>query len=326
MTGKTATLSRRAALIGAGLLPALPAIARFTPAAAKAPLLDGARPTHYRYKLGSFEITTINDGAVHVDGPHPIFGADQSADDVKALAEANFLPADKLEISFAPVMVNTGNELIIFDSGNGAGRRPNAGRAAEAIRAAGYTPDQVDVVVLTHYHPDHIGGLMEDGEPLFPNARYVAAAAEHDFWTHADRMSGPTEAPAKVVEANVKPLAEKATFVKDGDDVVSGIRALAAGGHTPGHTAFHIESDGKRLLLGGDFCNHPVVSLQRPDWQVRFDMDKEAAVASRVRLLDMIAADRIPFTSYHMPFPSVGFVEKSDQGYRYVPASYQLNL
>ncbi len=101
---------------------------------------------------------------------------------------------------------------------------------------------------------------------------------------------------------------------------------MAAHGHTPGHTAFHIESDGKRLLLGGDFCNHYVVSLQRPDWHVRFDMDKEGAVATRKKILGMLAADKIPFTAYHMPFPAVGYVENKDGGFRYVPASYQLNL
>jgi glyoxylase-like metal-dependent hydrolase (beta-lactamase superfamily II) len=285
-----------------------------------------ARPSHYRFKLGGFEVTTINDGGVQLDGPHPIFGFDQPAEAVQKLAEANFLSPTRFEISFTPVVVNTGAELLVFDTGNGAARRPNAGRLAGLLAGAGYSPEQVDVVVITHFHPDHIGGLMEDGKPLFANARYVTHETEYGFWTHPDRMSGATEGVAKLTESNVKPVAEKTTFVKGGAAVVSGITAVASFGHTPGHTSFHLESEGKRLFLGGDFCNHPVVSLQRPDWHVRFDMDKEMAVATRKAILAMLASERVPFISYHMPFPAVGYVEAVNGGYRYVAASYQLNL
>ena len=321
------TVSRRgmlAAGVGAATMPLL--VGRAVPAQAAAPMAGPAVPEHYRFKLGQFEVTTIRDGAVQFDGPHPIFGQNVSAEEVAALAEANFLPSDRMEIGFTPVIVNTGTALVMFDSGTGAGRRPNAGQLATALVRAGYQPDQVDVVVLTHFHPDHIGGLMEDGQPLFPNARYVTASAEYDFWSHPDRMSGGTEGVATLTASNVTPLADKMSFIGDEGEVVPGINGIAAFGHTPGHMAFHIESDGRRILLGGDFCNHYVVSMQVPDWHVRFDMDKESAVATRRTLLDMLATDRIPFTSYHMPFPAVGYVERMGQGYRYVPASYQLNL
>ena len=108
--------------------------------------------------------------------------------------------------------------------------------------------------------------------------------------------------------------------------VVSGIEAIDSRGHTPGHTCYHIESEGARLMVTGDVCNHYVVSMQRPDWHVRFDMDKEGAVAARKKILGMIAADRIPFVGYHMPYPAVGYAEVLGDGFRYVPASYQLNL
>ena len=321
------TVSRRGILAAAAGGAALPLVAGgIRPASAAAPLAGASLPEHYRFTIGQFEVTTINDGAVQLDGPHPIFGENQSASAVMALAEENFLPPDRMEIGFTPVVVNTGASLVVFDSGTGAGRRPNAGNLAAALGRAGYSPDQVDVVVLTHFHPDHIGGLMEDGQPLFSNARYVTASTEFDFWSHPDRMSGPTEGVAKLTESNVTPLAEKMTFIGNEDEVVPGIRGISAFGHTPGHTAFHIESDSRRILLGGDFCNHYVVSMQVPDWHVRFDMDKEGAAATRRTLLDMLATDRIPFTSYHMPFPAVGYVERMGQGYRYVPASYQLNL
>ncbi len=151
---------------------------------------------------------------------------------------------------------------------------------------------------------------MTDGKPNFPNARYAIGETEYQFWSAPERMSGPTEGAAKAVAANVTPLRDKMTFLNDQGEVVSGIRAMAAPGHTPGHMAFHIESEGKRLLLGADFCNHYVLSLQRPDWEVRFDADKAKAAETRKKMLDMIAADRIPFTSYHMPFPSVGYVRR----------------
>jgi glyoxylase-like metal-dependent hydrolase (beta-lactamase superfamily II) len=295
-------------------------------AEAAAPRMGPAAPAHHRFNLGDFEVTTISDGTVQVDGPHPIFGENVSAAEVQELAAQNFLPPDKMVISFTPTVVNTGAELILFDTGNGAARRPDAGKLASLLRIAGFQPDQIDVVVLSHFHPDHIGGLIEDGEPLLPNARYVTGEAEYDFWSPEDRLSGPTERVATLVQANVVPLAEKTYFLKEGAQVAPGIEAVAAFGHTPGHMVFHIESAGKRLLFTADTANHFVASLQRPDWHVRFDMDKEQAVASRRRIFDMIAAERIPFTGYHMPFPAVGYVERQDLGYRYVPASYQLSL
>ncbi len=295
-------------------------------ASAKAPLLGAERPGHYRFELGDFEVTTLLDGAIKLDGPHPIFGENVEEAEVHALAEKNYLPPSQMAISFTPVIVNTGEQVIMFDSGNGAGRRPDAGHLAELFEQAGYAPGEVDIVVLTHFHPDHIGGLMEDGAPLFPNASYVTNEVEYDFWRAEDKLTGGTERVAKLTQSNVVPLAEKMTFIKAGGDVVSGITAVDAAGHTPGHTAFHVESAGKRLMITADTANHYVVSLQRPDWHVRFDMDKEDAIASRKSVFGMIAADRIPFTGYHMPAPSVGYVEQIDGGFRYVPASYQLDL
>ena len=147
---------------------------------ATAPMLGAAPPDHYRFKLGEFEVTTISDGAVQVDGPHPLFGENVSAAEVQALAAQNFLPPDRMVIGFAPVVVNTGKELVLFDTGNGVARRPDAGRLASLLATAGFQPEQIDVVVLSHFHPDHVGGLIENGQPLLPNARYVTAAARQD--------------------------------------------------------------------------------------------------------------------------------------------------
>lgn len=320
-------LSRRGLMTGAaaaGLATVTSTLPR--EAVAKAPLIGAERPSYYRFDLGDFEVTTLLDGAIGLDGPHPIFGENVEEAEVHALAEENFLPPAQMAISFTPVIVNTGEQLIMFDAGNGAGRRPDAGHLAELFEKAGFATDEVDLVVLTHFHPDHIGGLMEDGAPLFANASYVANEAEYDFWSAEDKLTGGTERVAKLTQSNVVPFAEKMTFIKPGADVVAGITAIDASGHTPGHTAFHLESAGKRLMVTADTANHYVMSLQKPDWHVRFDMDKDAAIAARKSVFGMIAADRIPFTGYHMPAPAVGFVEQQGDGFRYVPASYQLDL
>jgi glyoxylase-like metal-dependent hydrolase (beta-lactamase superfamily II) len=326
MTGRL-SVNRRHLLTGAAALAVAPSIlGAASPAIAAAPQIGADRPHFYRAKLGKFEITTILDGVVQADGPHPIFGMNQPAEVVQAFAKQNFLPETKIENSFTPVVVNTGSELVMFDSGNGAGRRPTAGKLAAQLGGAGFKPEQVDIVVITHCHPDHIGGIMENGKPLFPNARYVIGETEYKFWSSPDRLSGPTEAAAKLTQSNVVPHAEKMTFLKEEGEVVPGIRAVKAFGHTPGMFAYHIESEGRRLLITADTVNHFVMSLMKPEWHVRFDMDKDAGVATRKRILDMLAAERIPFSGYHMPFPAIGYVEKSGDGYRWMQATYQLHI
>jgi glyoxylase-like metal-dependent hydrolase (beta-lactamase superfamily II) len=320
------SLSRRNLLAasGAGLT-----LAAMMPSAlqAAAPLQGPYSAVFRRVKLGDFEVTTIHDGAIQVPTTFPIFGENATEAEVHALATENLLPATAMELGFTPTIVNTGSQLVLFDAGNGAGRRPNAGALLSRLKLAGFEPGQIDVVVLTHFHGDHIGGLMEDGEIAFPNAHYVATGAEYDFWTNPDLASSEAMRDRhQLVMTNVAPLAEKMTFIKGGEDVVSGITAIAAFGHTPGHTIYNIESNGQRLVITADTANHYALSLQRPDWHIRFDMDKEAAANTRKQVFGMLAADKVPFAGYHMPFPAIGYVEPKDSGFRYVPLSYQLSL
>ncbi len=266
-----------------------------------------------RFRLGAFEVTTLLAGTRAGDKPQETFGTNASPEEFAALAAANFIPADRTQNFFTPTLVNTGAELILFDTGLAA-----EGTLA-ALAAAGIAPDQIDTVVLTHMHGDHIGGLMaaDGATPTFANARYLTGAVEHNYWSGAANEG---------FDKNVKPLNDKITFLDDGGAVVPGITGMNAFGHSPGHMVYHVESEGQRLMITADTANHYVWSLQKPDWEVRFDADKPAAAAVRKRVFGMIAADRIPFIGYHMPFPGIGFVEPRDDGFRFVPASYQLML
>jgi glyoxylase-like metal-dependent hydrolase (beta-lactamase superfamily II) len=286
-----------------------------TPSSAPVANTDGIN----RIAFGDFEIITISDGTRMSDGPHPIFGADQPVEAVAELMRQNYLPETKTLFQFTPTLVKAGNELILFDTGNGeAAREGGRGLLRPRLQAAGINPDDITTVVLTHMHGDHIGGLTEGGVAAFPNASYVTGEVEYDAWAKND-----TER-AQGFRDKVVPLAEKIRFLKDGQDVVTGVTAMAAFGHTPGHMIYIIESNGQKLALTADTANHFVASLQRPDWEVRFDMDKAMAAQARKTVFGMLASERMPFVGYHMPFPSVGYVEALDMGYRYIPETYQL--
>lgn len=302
-------LSRRAALgVGAAapLAAALP-----TTASAAAEMKGMSIAKSRRVPLGGFEVTTLLAGTAARDAPQGIFGMNVSEEEFASVSEENFLPTDKVQFFFTPTLVNTGSELILFDTGlNPAG-------ITAAVEDAGYTTDQIDKVVITHMHGDHIGGLMGDAGETFANAAYMTGAVEHNHWAAADNDT---------FKAKVAPLSEKMTMLDDGGSVASGITAMAAFGHTPGHMGYMIESEGKQLMLIADLANHPVWSLAKPDWEVRFDMDKAGAAASRRKVLGMLAADRVPMVGYHMPFPAMGYVAARGDGFEYIPAGYQLML
>jgi glyoxylase-like metal-dependent hydrolase (beta-lactamase superfamily II) len=322
-------ITRRDALKLAGGAASLVAVGGPPSAAhAAAPMLGPSRPTIYRFKLGGFEVTNILDGYVQNNGPHPTFGNNQPAEAVQAYARSQGLPPTRMENPYVNTVVNTGSQLVLFDAGNGKARIPTAGKLPELLVTAGYRLDQIDVVVITHGHPDHIGGLMEGagGTPTYPNARYVFGEVEFDYWRRGDGVPDARKANREQFMKVAVPFGEKATFLRGESEVVPGIRSVPVFGHSPGMMAFHIESEGQRMLNWADVANHYVMSIQQPDWHVAFDHDKEAGAATRRRVFDMVSADRIAVVGYHMPFPSVGWVEKTGTSYRWVPASYQFNL
>lgn len=265
------------------------------------------------FMLGDFEVSTLLAGSRTVEDPQTIFGMNVGAEEFAAVSEANFIPTTAAQFFFTPTVVRAGEDVVLFDTGL------NAAGITAPLASAGISPEEITVVVITHMHGDHIGGLTgDDGNLTFPNARYVTGQVEFDTWAKQDNDN---------FKAKVQPLAEKMSFIGDGDSVVSGITGLAAFGHTPGHMGYRLESGGKQLVLIGDAANHYVWSLGYPKWEVKFDMDKAKAAATRKQLFDMLTADKIAFVGYHMPFPGLGYSEaRGEGGYRYVPVSYQMML
>ena len=300
----------------------------FAPAAmlAQAPPVGTQVPGYYRMQLGTFEITALYDGAVQLD-TKLLHSIDQTT--LHQLLDKQFVGSPKMQTAVNAYLINTGEHLVLIDAGAGGLFGPNLGFVAKNMEASGYRPDQVDTVILTHMHRDHIGGLNdEDDKPFYPKGTVWVAQKESGYW-----LSGTHEAAAPegrrhgfeaAREASAPYRADKRwqTFT-EGTVIVPGIRAVAANGHTPGHTAFAIESEGKKLLIWGDIVHAHAVQFTRPEVSIDFDFDQQQAVATRKALLAEGAKTGELVAGMHLPFPGIGRVRAEGDGkYAWVPVEF----
>jgi glyoxylase-like metal-dependent hydrolase (beta-lactamase superfamily II) len=236
------------------------------------------------------------------------------------------MPADKLTTPFTTLIVNTGKKLVLIDTGTGGQIAATAGMLGANLLAAGIDPKAIDLIAISHFHPDHINGLKDkDNETVFPNAEIMVSAAEWKFWMDdANLSAAPND--LKLTFRNQRrifsDIEKVVTRFEPDQEIAPGITALAAPGHTPGHTVFAIHSGDKSLLVLGDTAQHPAVFARHPDWQAAFDLDGETAVATRKDLFDRAAADRMLVTGYHFPFPACGHLIKTATGYEHVPIEW----
>ena len=289
-------------------------------------LLGPLRSPVFRFALGEMEITAILDGTIEM-GVSPPFLLEETEDQIASIAQEANLPADRLENNFVPVIVNTGDALVLIDTGCGHFRRDKgAGLLQERLHLAGYAPEDIDIVALTHVHPDHIGGLWEDGSLAFPNAKHMIGRREFEAWTSGDDIPPQRADNREMFLKLVSPLQDQLRFLDDGDEIAPGVTVEAAFGHSAGHMMVRVKSGGKEALIWADVANHYVFSVEHPDSKVGFDDDKDMAIATRTRVLTEAADSGVLVVGHHMPFPAVGHVQRRDGRYTWVPAAYQLRL
>jgi glyoxylase-like metal-dependent hydrolase (beta-lactamase superfamily II) len=316
-------LSRRSFL--AGPLLAAGCAALPVPARAAAPAAKGQGPGVYRYKLGELQLTALYDGTWYL----PIddkFVRNAGGATVNAALAAAFLPPNVLPITFTALLVNNGGKLTLIDTGTAGQITDSAGFMNANLAAAGIRLADIDTIVISHFHPDHIDGIKtKDGDKVFTNAEILVPEPEWKFWMDDGNMSRATGAVHKYflnARRIFKDIAGQVRPFKPGAEVAPGVVSLAAYGHTPGHTAFSIHSGNQSMLAMSDTVRNPYLFLRHPDWQPIFDMDGPMAVSARRQMLDRAVADRMLVEAYHFPFPACGHIVKSGAGYELVPAMW----
>ncbi len=313
------TMSRRNTLAASLAAPAVLA-APALPAASVVPQAGRQAPGFYRMRVGAFEVTVVNDGFNRRPNPAEGFVRNAEAAAVRAALESEMLPTAHLDITFNITFVNTGTDLILFDTGTGGLLAPTAGSMWDNMAAAGIDPAAVTKIVFTHFHGDHVSGLVtRDGAARFPRAELIVPEAEWAFWM-GDRAP---QQPATMVKGRFGPYpAERIRRVASNAEIVTVIAGVATHGHTPGHTSYLVASGGASLLVLGDVTNHPAINARNPGWHIVFDMDAAAAAATRRAVFDRPAADRTRLIGYHWPFPALGHVRRAGGGYDVIMAPW----
>ena len=323
-------LTRRSILTGAVAVSAASALAPIaipSQTHAAAPPAGKQAPGFYRYKVGSFECTSINDGARTFPMPDT-FVRNVPKEQALAAAEAAYMPKGMVTVPFNPQIINTGSKLVLIDAGYGPGIAPSVGLLPAGMAAAGIDPKAIDIVILSHLHPDHINGVKAaDGKVAFPNAEIMAPAQDWAFWMSDENAAKAEANPMmKAYFANTRKilsdLASKVTKYEWGKEVAPGITAVDTHGHTPGHTSFVVASGSSKALIQSDVTNIPELFLRNPDWHVMFDVDPQQAAVTRHTFYDMAAAEKALIIGFHFAFPSMGHVEKAGAGYRLVPIAW----
>lgn len=322
-------MNRRLLLGASAALPFLPA----GRAAARAPMRNALPPAWYRFKIGAFEATVVSDGRLPLGQPAPAF-PESPPEEIASLMREHFLPTDAATLEQNVLVVNTGRHLVLFDTGMGEsmGQQskmfgPTTGKMLQNLKAAGIEPGQIDVVCATHAHCDHVWGLVNGkGRRVFPNARVAISETDLRYWTDDGNKRGPSFMGVFIdgAKKNLAPYRDRMVMVRDGQEVVPGITAIAAPGHTLGHHVYAVTSGNETVVNTGDLAHHQVLLLRKPMWEFAFDTDPKQSAQTRSRMLDRFATDRTAFLSYHFPWPGLGHVAREGDGYEWHPAPMNL--
>ena len=285
-------------------------------------------PAFFRYRIGDMQVTAIHNGIAERPTEGLIPNAPPGA--LQQVLDDNFLPRDKFPISFTTLVVNTGAKLVLIDTGYGDNGPPSTAIWMANFRAAGFDPANVDAILISHFHADHISGFrLKDGTAPFPNAELMVPAAEWDFWMSDDNMAkGPAGIQPSFQNSRrvFGPSAANATRFAWDKEVVPGITAIRADGHTPGHTAFALSSGSGKLMVMSDTTNNPLVFARHPDWSAVFDQDAAQAGTTRRRLLDIAATEKMQVAFYHAPFPATGHLAREVDGFRFAPLMWRSDV
>jgi len=304
---------------------AAPALAMPLAARAELGAPESGNPSYFRFSVGDARVTIVSDGYFRL--PTDGLGVNADRDEVQAFLKRHFLSPELGYSHTNHLFVEVGDAKVLVDVGSGNRFMENTGQLMGNLEAAGIDPYEITHVVITHAHPDHIWGIRDGfDEAIIPDAEYLIGEAEHTYWMQdglVDRV--PAEDQQFVLGAvnSINVDGAEWTLVQDGHEVVPGLTMIDTPGHTPGHMSLRVDSGDQSLIALGDSMSHAYTNFAHPEWYNGFDADGDQTVATRKRLLDMAAEDRIAILGYHFPFPGVGHVQREGDQYRFVPALWQ---